>query len=100
MVIPNEHVVTTVLFNRSTGDRNAPPSVDVWVPPEADLAKARAALEQLELSSVDVAEVTTDGVRLELHGAADPTRTVMGGEEAALRESAHAALREAGLLGA
>ncbi|MGI9021216.1 MAG: mechanosensitive ion channel family protein [Solirubrobacterales bacterium] len=98
MVVPNEKVVSSILFNRSTGDRSAPASVSVWLPPAADLARAKAALEDLELSSVDVAEITPDGVRLEVHGASDPHRTVVVGEEAALREHAHQALLSAGLL--
>ena len=39
-----------------------------------------------------------EGVRIDVHGASDPTRTVMEGEEAALRERSHEALREAGVL--
>lgn len=98
MVVPNEMVVSSVVFNRSTGDRSAPASISVWVPPEADLARARAALEELEVSSVDVAEVTPDGVRIEVHGASDPERTVVAGEEAWLRERSHQALVQAGLV--
>jgi len=98
MVVPNEKVVSSVIFNRSTGDRAAPASVSVWVPAGADLSAARSALERLEVSSVDVSEITPDGVRIEIHGASDPQRTVMGGEEAALRERSHEALRAAGLL--
>ena len=100
MVVPNEHLVSSVIFNRSTGDRTAPASVSVWVPPGTDLASARRALEALEVSSVEMAEITTEGVRIVVHGASDPERTVMGAEEAALRERAHAALRDAGLLAA
>jgi small-conductance mechanosensitive channel len=100
MIVPNEHVVSTVLFNRSTGDRSAPASVSVWLPPGADLTAARRALEALEVSAIDVAEITPDGVRVDIHGASDPERTVMVGEEAALRERAQAALRDAGLLAA
>jgi small-conductance mechanosensitive channel len=100
MVVPNEHVVSSVIFNRSTGDRTAPASVSVWIPLGASLPAARRALEELEVSAVDVAEVTPDGVRIEVHGASDPARTVMAGEEAALRERAQAALRDAGLLAA
>lgn len=98
MVVPNEKVVSSILFNRSTGDRSAPASVSVWVPPGTNLRKARSALEELEVNSVDVAEVTPDGVRIEVHGASDPERTVMAGEEAALRERAQQALVGAGLL--
>ena len=100
MVVPNEHIVSSVIFNRSTGDRTAPASVSVWVPPDTDLGNARGALEGLEVSSVEVAEITPEGVRIVIHGASDPERTVMGGEEAALRERAQAALRDAGLLAA
>ena len=37
MVVPNEKVVSSIIFNRSTGDRSAPASISVWVPPDADL---------------------------------------------------------------
>jgi small-conductance mechanosensitive channel len=100
MVVPNEHIVSSVIFNRSTGDRTAPASASVWIPLGASLPAARRALEALELSAIDVAEVTPEGVRIEVHGVSDPERTVMGGEEALLRERAQAALRDAGLLAA
>ena len=98
MVVPNEKVASSVLFNRSTGDRSAPASISVWVPSDADLGRARAALEDLDVSSVEVAEMTPEGVRIEVHGASDPDRTVIVGEEAALRERSHEALLAAGLL--
>lgn len=98
MVVPNEKVASSVVFNRSTGDRSAPASISVWVPGDADISRARAALEDLEVSSIDVAEMTPDGVRLDVHGAGDPDRTVIVGEEAALRERAHQALLAAGVL--
>jgi hypothetical protein len=47
---------------------------------------------------VSVAEITAEGVRLEVEGPRGAERTLAGGEEAALREKAHEALREAGLL--
>jgi small-conductance mechanosensitive channel len=100
MVVPNEHIVTSVLFNRSTGDSSAPATASVWLPLDADLRKARSVLEPLDFTSINVAEITADGVRVEVQGASDPTRTVMAGEEAALRETAHKALREAGVLAA
>jgi small-conductance mechanosensitive channel len=98
MVVPNEVVVTSVVFNRSTGDRTAPAAASVWVPPGADLGRARAALEAAEIAGVEVAEMTADGVRIEVHGRRDPERTKTGAEEAQLRERAHDALRGAGLL--
>jgi small-conductance mechanosensitive channel len=98
MIVPNEKVVTSVLFNRSTGDRTAPATASVWVPLDANLTKARRALEALEVSSVDVAEATAEGLRVEVHGPRDATRTQTGDEEAKLRERAHEVLREAGVL--
>ena len=98
VVVPNEKVVTSIVFNRSTGDRSAPPVASVWVPPAADLGRARSALEAAEIATVDVAEITADGVRIEVHGRRDPERTKTGAEEAKLRERAHEVLRAAGVL--
>jgi small-conductance mechanosensitive channel len=99
MVVPNETVVTNVVFNRSTGDRTAPPAASVWVPLDADLGRARSALEAAEIPTIEIAEVTADGVRIEVHGRRDPERTKTGAEEAKLRERAHQVLRQAGVLG-
>ncbi len=68
VIVPNETVVTNVVVNRSTGDLTAPAMASVWLPPTADLSRAREALARLEPSQIDVAEMTPDGVRLEVHG--------------------------------
>jgi small-conductance mechanosensitive channel len=98
VIVPNEIVVTNVVVNRSTGNQSAPVMVSVWVAPDADLSRAREALAPRELSQVDVAEITPDGVRIEVHGPRRPGGTRAAGEEAALRERAQRALREAGVL--
>lgn len=98
VIVPNEEVVTSVVVNRSTGDPSAPAVASVWVPPGADLARARTALEPLEPSQVEFAEMTPEGARIEVHGPRRLGGTRDSGEEAALRERAHRALREAGLL--
>lgn len=98
LVVPNEQVVTTKLFNRSTGDRNAPAAAAVWLPRDGDIGAARAALEPLDASEIEVTEITPDGVRLVVHGRRGEDRTSVAGEEAALRERAHQLLRDAGLL--
>jgi len=92
-------VVTSVVFNKSTGDRAAPAVASVWVPPEADLGRARSALEAADIPTVDIAESTAEGIRIEVHGRRDPERTKTGAEEAKLRERAHEALRAAGVFG-
>jgi small-conductance mechanosensitive channel len=99
MVVPNETVVTSVIFNRSTGDRAAPPKASVWVPPGTDLAAARDALEATGVEDMTVAEITHEGVRLELSGSRDEAQTRTGDEEAQLRERGYEALRAAGLAG-
>jgi small-conductance mechanosensitive channel len=98
VIVPNETVITSVVVNRSTGDQSAPAAASVWVPPDGDLGAARQALEVLEPSAVEVAEITPDGVRLEVHGPRRAGGTRAAGEEAALRERAQRALRDAGLL--
>lgn len=98
MVVPNEKVLTSVVFNHSTGDRTAPATVSVWVPPQADLERARSVLKPAGAAEVSVAEMTPEGVRIELKGSRAHERTRVGDEEAQLRESAHEALRSAGLL--
>jgi small-conductance mechanosensitive channel len=98
MVVPNEHLVTGVLFNHSTGDEAAPVTASVWLPPDADVSAARRALESAGSATVTVAEISPEGVRLEVGTERDAGRTRTGGEEAALRERAQRALREAGLL--
>jgi small-conductance mechanosensitive channel len=98
MVVPNEKVVTSVVFNHSTGDRAAPATVSVWVPPGADLERASDALGPAGAAEVTIAEMTPQGVRIEIRGPRDRERTQVGDEEAELRESAHEALRKAGLL--
>lgn len=98
MVLPNEAVIQSTVFNRSTGDRGAPATVSVWLPPDADVGAARRVLEGSGAARVELAEITPDGLRLVVQGPSDPSRTVVEGEEAALRERAHEALREAGLL--
>jgi small conductance mechanosensitive channel len=99
MVVPNERVATSIVFNHSTGDRTAPATVSVWVPPAADLEQARSVLKPAGAAEVTVAEMTPQGVRIELRGPRHHERTQVGDEEAQLREGAHEALRRAGLLG-
>jgi small-conductance mechanosensitive channel len=98
LVVPNEQVLSAPVFNHSTGDRTAPATVSVWLPPPASLEEARRVLKPAGAKEVNVAEITPEGVRLELKGPRDRERTQVGDEESDLREHAHQALRAAGLL--
>ena len=98
MVVPNENLASGVVFNHSTGDQSAPVAASVWLPADADLERARRALDSAGAERVTGEEITPEGVRLEIRTAPEGARTRVGGEEAALREHALDALREAGLL--
>jgi small-conductance mechanosensitive channel len=98
MVVPNEQIVTGVLFNHSTGDQSAPVIASVWLPPDADVAAARRALEAAGVATIEVAETTPEGIRLDVGTGRQAGRTRTGDEEAALREHALKALGKAGLM--
>jgi small-conductance mechanosensitive channel len=98
MVVPNEKLAAGTIFNHSTGDQSAPVAVSVWLSPEVDLEQARLALATVGAERVTVEEITPEGVRLEVRTAPEGARTRVGGEEAALRERALDALREAGVI--
>jgi small-conductance mechanosensitive channel len=98
VVIPNESIVTATIANHSTGDRTAPVTVSAWVPQAADLGEAERVLKEAGADTVELAEWTPEGLRLEIKVSADRDRTRVGGEESVLRERAQAALQGAGLL--
>ncbi|CAN5137130.1 hypothetical protein BH24ACT23_BH24ACT23_00090 [soil metagenome] len=99
MIIPNEQVVTTVVFNRSRSGGDVPATASVWLPPGGDVDAARAALEPLRTAGVEVAEITPDGVRLLVRAGHDPEGERAPKDEATLRERAHQLLLEAGAFG-
>jgi small-conductance mechanosensitive channel len=97
IVVPNEKVINEVVVNHSSGNRRAPATVELWVPPDADLGAAHSALERDEITSVRLAELTHEGGRLELKAPLEPGRD-REAREAEIREMAQTALREAGVL--
>jgi small conductance mechanosensitive channel len=97
IVAPNAKLMTSVVVNRSAGSANAPATASLWVPAATDLDAARRALEQAGAKAVVLAELTSEGARLELEADREPG-IERGKEEAALRERAQGALRRAGLL--
>lgn len=97
LIVPNEKIVNEVVVNLSTGNRRAPVTVSVWVPPDADLEKAHGALEGDDITSVRVVEMTHEGARLEVKSAMEPDWNRQK-RESELRERAQSSLRAAGLL--
>lgn len=98
VVVPNESIVSGVVYNHSTGDRTAPITVAAWVPTATDVDRAEQVLKGIGADSVHIAEWTPEGLRLEIKVATDRDRTRVGDEESALRERAQSALQSAGLL--
>jgi small conductance mechanosensitive channel len=97
LVIPNAKVITEVVENHSSGNRRAPVTAEVWLRPDADIEEARKALEGTEVTGVSLEEQTVEGARVEVKAAVEPGRD-RDALTAALRERAHNAFREAGLL--
>jgi small-conductance mechanosensitive channel len=99
VVIPNERLAAGVLHNDTIVSQLGQVRVPLWLALEADSDAAAAALQDLHgVSAVEVAEVSADGVRLEM--TAEPVAADRrGAHEAELRAAALRALRRAGLLG-
>jgi small-conductance mechanosensitive channel len=99
VVIPNEKIVSGTVFNHSTGDRSAPITAVVWLPPATDVARATDVLKaDAGADAVTVADWTPEGIRLEVRVTPERDRTRVGDEEAVLRERAQRALQGAELL--
>jgi small-conductance mechanosensitive channel len=97
VVIPNERLASGVLHNDTTVSPLGAVAVDVWIALETDADRAVAALAALEgVKEVAVAEITADGVRLEVTGEPVPSGR-RGGRTAELRAQALRALRSNGL---
>ena len=99
IVVPNEKVATEVVVNHSAGNSAAPVTVDVWLPPDADVEAARKELEKGDVTSARLVEVTPEGSKLQIKAALD-AGVERETHEAELREHAQSALRARGLLGA
>jgi small-conductance mechanosensitive channel len=100
LVVPNEKVVNEVVVNHSSGNPNAPVTVEVTVPVDVDLERAQRALESTEVTSTRVVALEADGARLELKAPEDAgvSRQTREAREGELRGAAQQALREAGVL--
>lgn len=97
IVVPNEKVASDVVVNRSAGNSAAPVTVDVWLPPDADVEAAREELEKGEVTSARLVEVTHEGAKLQVKAAID-AGVDREAHEAELRERAQSVLRAKGLL--
>jgi small-conductance mechanosensitive channel len=96
LLIPNERLASEVIRNDTIVDDGVRPEVSVWLPRDADTESAISSLSAIEPGlTVEVAEITLDGVRLRLTAAAVPAPQRVA-REAGLRAAALRALRGAG----
>jgi small-conductance mechanosensitive channel len=102
VVIPNERLAAGILRNDTILDPTSPPAVSVWVDRETDVPGAVNALTERLGVTAAVADVTAEGVRIDVIGAeAAPGDHELGRaeREARLRLECLRALREAGASG-
>jgi small-conductance mechanosensitive channel len=97
VVIPNEKLAGGVMKNDTLVVEVVDLDVTIWIPPEADVERAIAALGEETGQEVSVAEVVPWGVRLAVGSdpVPPPDRAT---REAALRRQCLARLRSEGLL--
>jgi small-conductance mechanosensitive channel len=101
IIVPNERLAAGTIHNSTIVDPAVALRVSVWIPPEADAEAAIEALRPVagEEGGVAVAEVTVEGVRLEVTGEV-AAASLRAEREAELRRACLRELRGAGLLAA
>jgi small-conductance mechanosensitive channel len=98
VVIPNERLAAGLLHNDTIISPLGRVEISAWVPPQADVDRGLAVLEALDgVTTVAVAEITIDGIRLDVSGEQVGTED-RAAREAELRAAALRALRGDGLL--
>jgi small-conductance mechanosensitive channel len=97
LVIPNEKLAAGILQNDTLIVDAVVPEVAVWIPPDADAARAVEILHEECGGDVTVAETVPAGVRLAVSGESVPPRD-RAASEADMRARCHARLRAEGLL--
>src|SRR3954452_15363793 len=97
IVIPNEKLASGILKNDTLTTDVVSLDVSIWVPPEADVERAIAALAEQTGQEVTVAEAVPWGVRLAV-GSEPVPPPERAAREAALRRECLRRLRSEGLL--
>ena len=96
LIIPNEQLAQTPVFNHTVVDPRVQVVVDLWLPHGADVDRALELLAEEDDVEASVAEVTVEGVRLSASSWAETARE-RGPVAARLRARSLRRLREQGL---
>ena len=70
IIVPNERLASSTIENWTIVDPRVDVEVDLWIPADADIERAITACEDASGGSVEVAEHTSDGIRLVVHVSA------------------------------
>ncbi len=96
LIVPNERLAQTAIFNHTVVDPRVQVEISVWLPPGGDATRALEVLATEEGVSARVAEVDKEGIRIAVTTwAAGPRER--GERAAALRQESLDRLREASL---
>ncbi len=96
LVVPNERLAQSSIFNHTVVDPRVQVEVSVWLPPGGDATRALELLSSDEGVDARVAEVDKEGIRLAVTKWAATPRA-RGGEASRLRKESLERLREASL---
>jgi small-conductance mechanosensitive channel len=98
VIIPNEQLASSTIVNHTIVDPRVRVEVSLWIPVDADAARALAALEEEPDADVAVADMEKDGIRLTVAtwapSAGDRANTAAG-----LRVRCIERLQQASILG-
>jgi small-conductance mechanosensitive channel len=99
VIIPNEQLASSTIVNYTIVDPRLRVEVTLWIPVDADPARAVAALEEEpDVEDVAVADMEKDGIKLTV-GAWAPTASERAGVAAGLRVRCIERLQQASILG-
>jgi small-conductance mechanosensitive channel len=98
VIIPNEQLASSTIVNHTIVDPRVRVEVTLWIPVDADPARAVAALEEEPDVDVSVADMEKDGIKLTV-GSWAPTASERSGVAAGLRVRCIERLQQASILG-
>lgn len=97
VVVPNTSLAVGRVVNHSAGDRTAPITIRLEIPPDTDLDHARNTLSRIEGSSMTLLDLRVEQAEIEISAPSGGARN-RAKAEGELREQSQNLLREAGLL--
>jgi small-conductance mechanosensitive channel len=98
VIIPNEQLASSTIVNHTIVDPRVRVEVVLWIPVDADIARAVAALEEEPDADVAVADMEVEGIKLTV-GTWAPRASERANAAAGLRLRCIERLQQASILG-